>query len=138
MITNTVYELIKTEVSIRNSDENKKILNTSILNPSPLIMDVAEKAYSMETTLWFTPDQLKKDYLEHKMPDCLIACGQFSICFNLIEYIEKKLWNNMYENDFKMDEEIILLHDKLMVDWKKFNADPFWMVNEFNKKLNLK
>lgn len=139
LITNTVYELTPKDVEERKKSNTNKLLNNSILNPNQKIQDIALKAYSMGTTLWFTADQLdNKNEFKHNMLDCLIACGQFTICFNLIEYIEKKLWDNSFENNFTKDKEIALLHNQLVEDWAKFNNNPFWMVEEWNKNLNLK
>lgn len=135
VVSNTIYELTESEVKLRNNDKNKKILNEKILNPSTILQHVAEKAFSMGTTLWFTPEQLTNNNdLKHNMPDIIIACGQFTICFNLIEYIEKILWNSEYPDNFKNNEEIINLHQQLLSDWNKFNENPFWMVDETNKK----
>ena len=38
----------------------------------------------MDTTLWFTAD----DKL-NETPEALFACGQYNICMNLLEYINK-------------------------------------------------
>jgi hypothetical protein len=135
LITNAVYELTSKNVEIRNNPLNKKVLNDSILNPSELLKEVAENAYSMDTTLWFTYEQLEtSNKFNHNMPDCLIACGQFTICFNLIEYIEKKLYVGNSESNYIDDEKIKSLHKRLMSDWDKFNMNPFWMVDDLNKQ----
>ena len=100
-------------------------------------MAVSAKALTKGTTLWFTEDELKG---EDKMSDCIIACGQFTMCFNLLEYYEKFLKNPKYAKDyekynpdlkFALDE----LQDQLLRDWRKFKNDPYWMVKEMHCKL---
>jgi len=65
----------------------------------------------MPTTLWFdNPLDLQK----------LIACGEYSICYNLIDYIlrlegARKL---KYPEWF----------ERAVEDWKKFEGDPMMMV----------
>ena len=72
------------------------------------------------------------------MLNSLIACGQFTTCFNLLEYIERTIKHEFYDVDFqkydaKTKQEINQLHISLMRDWKRFKEDPYWMVNEWNK-----
>jgi hypothetical protein len=73
------------------------------------------------------------------MPNTIIACGQFTICFNLIKYFEKYLYHPKYKKDYEKyspetKEELAKLYYSLMTDWKKFKEDPYWMVQELNQK----
>ncbi len=132
LIMNAVFELTEEEVEKRR----KKYTNLSdiILNPGAEIMKTAEKACCMGTTLWFTPKELAG---EKNMLDTLIATGQFTICFNLLEYIEKYLKNEEYKSDYEKysaetKQEIDLLHKNLLIDWAKFKKNPYWLLNEWN------
>jgi hypothetical protein len=107
-----------------------------LLEPGDEIMRVAAKANTMKTTLWFMTQELEGD---KNMLNSLIACGQFTTCFNLLEYIEKNLKRARYKNDYDIyDAEtkaaIDELQTALMADWKKFRQDPYWMVNEWNRQ----
>ena len=88
--------------------------------------EVVNAANDMPTTLWFTDEQ-KKD----RMLDKLIACGQFTLCFNLIDYIEnkvkkrKKVWDSL---DEATQQEIETLCQHLKKDFELFNENPLRMV----------
>jgi hypothetical protein len=107
-----------------------------LLEPGDEIMRVAAKANTMKTTLWFMTQELEGD---KNMLNSLIACGQFTTCFNLLEYIEKTLKRARYKNDYDLYDAdtktaIDELQTALMADWKKFRQDPYWMVNEWNRQ----
>lgn len=129
-IMNAIYELRKGEEKL-----NKKIEDGTIskdLIPSSKIQDVATIAASMGTTLWFTREELSRQ----NMLKSIIACGQFTTCWNLLEYIRKlkKDSHNTGENHM----HLITCENQLTKDWERFNDDPYWMVNEINKKTGVK
>jgi hypothetical protein len=100
---------------------------------------VAQRSLKMGTTLWFSPEQLGGDKI---LPDTIIACGHFTICFNLLEYFEKFIYNKQYKSDYdkyseELKQELALLHVSLLEDWRKFKENPYWMVDEWNEKLGL-
>lgn len=141
LIMNAVYELTPDEVSTR-AEEEKDLLSQELKNPSQLIIDAAVKAKSMDTTLWFTPEELEDHGKDRRsMLNTLIACGQFTGCFNLLEYIEKVIWNKKYEVAYDsypddLKRKIRELYDHMMNDWRIFNKNPYWMVDEYNKAGN--
>ena len=135
LIMNAVFELTEEEVEKRRN--KYPYLNQEILNPGEEIMMVSEKALKMGTTLWFTPEQLQGN---KNMPNTIIACGQFTMCFNLLEYFEKFLRHPKYRNDYEKyspetKQALDQLYDSLMEDWKKFKKNPYWMVYDWNKKV---
>lgn len=132
LIMNAVYELTEKQVNYRNHiKEENNLLSDELKNVSPQLIKVADSAKSMGTTLWFTPDELK-DSKANKLND-LIATGQFTACFNLLEYIEKNLWNKKNADEYnayspELKSSINELYNKMMEDWKQFNANPYWMI----------
>jgi hypothetical protein len=132
LIMNAVYELTEKQIKYRNSGkEEKDLLSDDLKNVSPQLMAVAETAKSMGTTLWFTPEELG-DGRANKL-DALIAAGQFTACFNLLEYIEKVLWHPHHASEWnayppELRSAVNELYIKMMEDWKRFNEDPYWMV----------
>lgn len=135
VVMNAVFELTKPEVEKR---KNKyPYFTKDIAEPGEKIMSVSEKALTKGTTLWFTSEELKGP---HNMPDTIMACGQFTICFNLLEYYEKFLYNPKYNKDYqKYSDEtkqmLTDLHTSLLTDWKRFKEDPYWMVKEYKTKI---
>ena len=135
LIMNAVFELSTEDV------EKRKIkypfLSQEILNPGKEIMTVSDKAMKMATTLWFTEEHLKGN---KNMPNTIIANGQYTLCFNLIEYFEKFIFNVKYKKDFEkyspeLKHELQILYNSLLADWKKFKENPYWMIEELHKKI---
>lgn len=135
LVMSALFELTKEEVIKR---KNKYPYYTADLTePGEKIMAVASRALTKGTTLWFTEEELKGT---HNMPDSIIACGQFTICFNLLEYFEKFLKNPKYQKDYeKFSPETRQMLDELqaslLADWRKFREDPFWMVKNYRERL---
>lgn len=102
-------------------------------DPSRAMQIVAENAYSIGTTLWF--DKSCTEEL-HGL-GCLVACGQFTTCYNLLEYIQRleqdaEALAGLNEG-YRM--RISGLKQQLQADFERFNQDPFWLYNEFGKRL---
>jgi hypothetical protein len=121
---NHVYDLSFTNDINRNSRQNVSV------EPSRDMQVVAETAYEMGTTLWFDKTCVEKN---HSL-ECLIATGQFTTCYNLLEYIERlkvsDLWTTFSKTYITRLEEIEV---RLRVDFERFKKDPFYMVNECGK-----
>ncbi|MCX6121907.1 MAG: patatin-like phospholipase family protein [Ignavibacteriales bacterium] len=99
-VSNLIYELDGTK-------ENR----AAWLKPSAEMQEITRAAAAMPTTLWFDDlSDLQK----------LIACGEYSICYNLIDYI------------LRIDEAHKMKYpewfDRVVEDWKKFERDPMMMV----------
>jgi hypothetical protein len=103
------------------------------MDPSRSIQVVAENAFSMATTLWF--DNTRSVVTQKQA--CLIACGQFTTCYNLLEYIlnlesDKVVFENL-SDDYK--DRVVEIKGKLMIDYENFKTDPFFMYNKLGEKL---
>jgi predicted acylesterase/phospholipase RssA len=134
LIMNAAFELTKSEVQRRK--RKYSFLHQEMYEPSEDIILAANIASSVSTKLWFTPEEL--DGPKNKL-NSLIACGQFTTCFNLLKYYEKFLKHPRYKEDYEQYSEetkkaLDILYTALMEDWKKFKKNPYWMVNEWNKQ----
>lgn len=137
LITTLVYELGK-----RNRLHQKPIkhLPTSpdnvsldsiwaLANNSPM-EKTAESAASMATTLWFDEQEMQAG----KLTD-LIACGQFTACYNLYEYIIKleNVRSQAVDDEEKAYVEqvdwtsLADLKRQLTADWIRFKENPVWL-----------
>lgn len=85
-----------------------------------ILQDITQNAFSMGTTLWF--DDADKKACRHRD---LVVCGQFTMCFNIIEYILRDCMPGM-----KDDPEVEIILNKALEDWIKFETDPYWMVKK--------
>jgi hypothetical protein len=88
------------------------------LAPGKKMQDMATKATSMATTLWF-------DAGVQTMRDAIIACGQFTMCYNLLKHIYHL---ELIDTYWKTDAPLQALKTRLLADWKKFKEQPDWMV----------
>ena len=120
-IMNGIYELRPGESWV------SKLINKGIpeyLKPGELIQKTTEKAAAMATTLWFT----EKEKAEG-VHNALIATGQYTICFNLLEYIE--LIKKKSANTNKRYKYLISLEDRLKSDWEEFQKNPMCRMGLF-------
>lgn len=136
LIMNAIYELTQQQTTYRNEDK-KDILSQDLQHVSARLMATAEKAKSMGTTLWFTPEELQSE--KDNMLKTLIATGQFTACFNLLEYIEKILLSPKYKEDYEayppeLKIQLKELYNIMLDDWKAFNDDPYRMIPSGDKK----
>jgi hypothetical protein len=129
LIMNAIYELVPGKGQIETKKQKNSI--STQLVPSFKLQAVAEKAAATSTTLWFTKQELHPGPGEKSQPDVIIACGQFNICLNLLEYIEKLEKNR--DNTNANHDLIIGCKDLLLKDWNKFQDNPFWMVEEIHQ-----
>ncbi|MHA4811891.1 patatin-like phospholipase family protein [Flavitalea flava] len=94
------------------------------------IKEVAEYAASFGTTLWFTKKQETDDLLE-----VLVASGQFTMCYNMIEYLESVMFTdgNGY-SDLKEDkkEKLITIYKQCLDDWARFKKEPRFLQKEMS------
>jgi hypothetical protein len=91
-------------------------LLVNLLWPSETLSKVVNTATNMGTTLWFDAQDE-----ECQCWECLLAAGQATMCFNMLRFSYR------FAN---IEDAWIGLRAKLVEDWKRFNADPFWMSRE--------
>ena len=120
-ITNTVYELREDE---KWTDKIASGKLSPELTPSAAMQENSHKAAAMGTTLWFTDEDKGKG-----IPEALIAAGQYTICWNLLEYIDniKKDPENINENH----RLIMACETQLREDWEEFKKNPLFKIIEW-------
>ncbi|WP_055444843.1 patatin-like phospholipase family protein [Lacinutrix himadriensis] len=118
-ITATVYKLNgKISPYSNSSGYNKEIKPT----PSKSLESVCLTASETPTTLWWDKTDIAKNRME-----TLVACGQFTVCYELMDYILKLKADPGTITDFT---QIDKLYAALQTDWKAFNKQPLWLVEE--------
>ena len=113
IITSTVYELNGKQTLYKNNFNH----NEKIEPPGKQLKRVALIASEAPTSLWWDEKDISNDRM-----GTLIACGQFTTCYNLMNYILK------LKNSEIHSEEIDKMYQLLEKDWKKFNERPLFMV----------
>ena len=118
-ITNTIYELRDGEKWEAKS-RNGTLLD--FLKPSKAIQENSTKAANMGTTLWFTQTDKEKG-----IPEAILAAGQYTTCFNLLDYIDTIQKDMVCLNE---NHQLIMDCKQQLQDmWTKFQEDPLWMVS---------
>lgn len=117
-ITATVYKLNGQKTPYSNASGYNEAIKPK---PSHNLESVCLTASETATTLWWDKTDVAKNRME-----TLIACGQFTVCYELMDYIIKlKADQNNQVSDFA---EIDALYKTLETDWKAFNKKPLWLV----------
>lgn len=114
-ITSTVYQLNGKQNSLTDAKQEEK---ADYIKISDRIRESALIASQMPTTLWWDAEDLKV-----QRQDNLIACGQFTTCYNLIKYIQNL--PEMYHSD-----NVNSLEKALLEDWKRFEENPLVLISK--------
>ncbi|RNC86243.1 MAG: hypothetical protein ED556_08060 [Winogradskyella sp.] len=117
-ITNTVYKLNGQPSLYGNNDYNK-----DIPKPKKCLESVCLTASETPTTLWWDKTDIAKNRME-----TLIACGQFTACYELMDYILKLKKDKVVSA--AETKELDELYKALEADWSIFNKTPLWLVEE--------
>lgn len=118
-ITATVYKLNGQKTPYSNGSGFNEAIKPL---PSQNLENVCLIASETPTTLWWDKTDVDKNRME-----TLIACGQFTLCYELMDYILKlKADTDTQIEDFT---EIDSLYKALEADWKEFNKNPLWLVD---------
>ncbi|WP_397362553.1 patatin-like phospholipase family protein [Olleya sp. R77988] len=118
-ITSAIYEL-----RCESSDKPENALEWDKIKPytntiSKPIKDIAKNCASFGTTLWFDDDAKASN-----MQDQLIACGEFTTCYNLIAYLVR-----YHEDKIKgQDIDLTTIFNQLLKYWEAFQTNPYWLV----------
>ncbi|MBC8754987.1 patatin-like phospholipase family protein [Kordia sp. YSTF-M3] len=119
-VTSTVYQLNGAKTVYGKGPFNKGITT----QPSKLLESTALIASETPTTLWWDKNDIAKDRM-----DTLIACGQFTTCYTLMDYIIKLKKSKQVKLSDEQTKEIDDLYTALDKDWKQFNKNPMFHVD---------
>lgn len=122
LIMNAIYELKPTEPILETKKNNGSL--DKRLWPTPEMQEIAEQSSSMGTTLWFSQDELTEGMLDN-----IIACGQFTMCWNLLEYLDKIEIEMTNTND--NHKALLMCRPELEKRWQEFKIDPRVQVKPY-------
>lgn len=127
-IMTAIYELRKGETRFDEKIKEGKLREA--LKPKDLMQTLAERAAGMGTTLWYTAEELEASG-EHKtnLLDTVIACGQFTMCWNLLEYLDNL--DKDATNTNPQHELLKTCRAQLEADWVEFQMNPYWLTKTF-------
>jgi hypothetical protein len=119
---NRIYRINK-KLKWKATQEDRDLLLKDCQNMNP----VAEDARNMGTTLWFDDNDQKEKRLRQ-----IVACGQFTTCVNLLEYILSLVRSHEAGLlDISPDKLDLLtqLQKTISKDWIRFKTDPFFLFD---------
>lgn len=92
------------------------------------LMRISDVASNFHSTLWFSKDDLDKD-----IPKQILACGQFSICYELNMWVDSHNGRqaNMQGVLSQLSKD---LKETLKEDWGNFKENPYMLVDLNNLK----
>jgi predicted acylesterase/phospholipase RssA len=102
--------------------DGQEMLLFEALQPGKAILEAADLAASMGTTLWFDKKNVKGD-----MRAALIATGQFSMCHSLLRF-SHRFGNN--------DPEWQKWKEQLLNHWLEFQKDPYWLHKKIKSEFD--
>ena len=117
LISNNVHEL-----SSKGSYRWKQDY-PDYLKPSEQMKANSDKAANMGTTLWFSEKE-KAD----GVPEALFAAGQYTMCMNLLEYLEKMAQDK--KNTSVFHSNLLFCMNQLKRDWEAFQNNPHHMSSK--------
>lgn len=121
--SNHIYDMTFSNDPFRMDNDSLHIA------PSQTMQEISEAAFEMGTTLWFDSEN-QKDYKQA----AIIATGQFTTCYNLLEYISRLKDSPVYPKlSPKYKERVDDVENSLNNDYSKFKNDPFWLYNQSGK-----
>ncbi|MDR7131643.1 hypothetical protein J2X69_004007 [Algoriphagus sp. 4150] len=112
LITSTVYQLSSNRKNM-DFDLGEEKYHLSV---PKTINDVSDISSAMKTTLWWSAEDVSINRLDN-----LIACGQFTTCYNLIQYLNKI-------DVERKNSDILKLEKNLRNDWDQFKLNPLFCV----------
>jgi len=126
-VTSTIYELrCKNDKKIPENVSDWEDIKKHTGDIPKVMKDISSKSASFGTTLWFSKAN-EKDHLL----DQLIACGEYTACFNLISHLVRKHSDKIGGEDI----EATALFKKLIFLWNEFKENPQFLVHERIEKL---
>jgi hypothetical protein len=114
------------------------------LVPNAMMQNVAQCAFQMGTTLWFSTAEEAKKYYNQA---ALIATGHFTTCYNLLLFIHRmkaprkdkeKLLPSFYDGlEPGWQQKTDHLQRQMEEHYKRFKLDPFWLYNETGERCGI-
>ncbi len=124
-IMNAIYSLRAGETMTKERFDTGELDQS--LWPSKKVQEVSRVAAGMDTTLWF-----EQKHRDNNALDALIACGQYTMCWNLLGYIAQLKRHNKNTNE--KHAAFLRCEPQLKADWEKFQENPYWLVEEYAER----
>lgn len=121
-----------------SNDKNRSEKYNTRYTPSEEMQIIAEYAMNMPTTLWFS-----KDGQHRKMQAAITACGQFTTCYNLLDYIIKLQCDygggSVFSKLTNSEQQLVKRTETFLAEhFEHFRANPFWLYNQLGEQTGIK
>ena len=107
-----------------NAEWKQDEMSSSLMAKASNLMGYSNWASNYHSTLWFS-----KADIENRLPEKILACGQFSVCYELY------LWSLTHKGNQANITKVLgqlkteNMRNRLKKDWEQFKNSPDWMVN---------
>jgi len=109
-----------------DNDFHRKLKSAGVWPPPPEMGRIVGKAATMPTKLWIEHD--KDDPLDDL--DYLVACGQATICYNIMRH----LWEACRDGERWLDPETGELFEHALREWRKLYDNPLSLLRDRKSK----
>ena len=121
VIINVIDSLIRDKLTIQSDDAPSEADSQSmaelLAGTEALCEDTVAKASTVGTQFWLAP----KDMTD------LLACGQATMCYNLLRHMDRMIKNNLPEAE---NDHFKKLFQQAAGDWEKLKANPYYLIND--------
>lgn len=107
-----------------NADWKQDRTASNLMTRATELMGYSDRASNFHSTLWFSDADI-----ENRIPEKILACGQFSICYELYRWTltHKGSQANITRALGRLKSNS--MRDRLNGDWETFKKTPDWMVD---------
>jgi plasmid maintenance system antidote protein VapI len=121
VIINVIDSMIRDRQTLNNEAATSEVQNESIANlldgAERLCDDTVSKASTVGTQFWLATEDMAD----------LLACGQATMCYNLLKHMERMKKDGLAE--IKGDLFIKIYH-QAATDWEKLKANPYYLMDD--------
>ena len=128
VIINVIDSMIRDRQTLNNEAATSEVQNESIASlldgAERLCDDTVSKASTVGTQFWLATEDMAD----------LLACGQATMCYNLLRHMERMKKDGLAEIKSDLFKKI---YHQAATDWEKLKAIPYYMMDDPYRDQNL-
>ena len=121
VIINVIDSLIRDKLTLQDEDNrpdaDSKAIAGLLSGAEMLCDDTVDKASRVGTQFWLATEDMAD----------LLACGQATMCYNLLRHMDRMKRNDPTEAE---SDAFKKLYGQTAADWEKLKANPYYLMND--------
>lgn len=118
VIINVIDSLIRAKLAMQGDDASSDAGMAELLVGAEMLCDdTVVKASTVGTQFWLATEDMAD----------LLACGQATMCYNLLRHMGRMKKNNVPEAE---NDHFKKLFQQTAGDWEKLKANPYYLMND--------